>query len=461
MTQRYDENLILGYLEGDLTPSQRAKFEAQLEADPPLRELVQAMVKDRTALRSLPVETSPAGMMQAVHERLERTMLLDNPAPEAALPIARHRTRMARVLVITAMAALLLFVAGLVLQVWIFTLGIDEPKPMHPMAMKPESPSKTMSLPPPEKLAMADPPAPGPKDAVKVVPSVENLAGSVWVDRRQDEVDTSGKQALEGEGSLVARDRADTDMPVTPTAPVAIASPAASPATSFLTEAPTTPTPREPAADSLALGEGHRRERRLASRTTTAGERLSERESLALNNPLARPRNLRVVTPDPQSAKADLEQWALANSVNINTPTSEEMARRALGQSLESGGQRFRQPQTPARDQLYRQYLSPTQAQDIHNPAQRPMPATEPMMVNMRLPVQQLPALLHQLHQARNGRSVQVLEDIDPWPPPMPDAGKQAAASTTQPGKDENESLDSVDVMVEFVETEPAETAKP
>jgi len=80
MTDRYDENLILGHVEGELTAAERSAFERQLADDAELRHLVADMAADRAALRSLRGERAPTGLVDAAIGHLERRMLLDTDA---------------------------------------------------------------------------------------------------------------------------------------------------------------------------------------------------------------------------------------------------------------------------------------------------------------------------------------------------------------------------------------------
>jgi hypothetical protein len=84
MAERYDENLFLGYVEGDLPPQDAARFEALMAQDARLRSLVAQIRADRQALRSLPLEQAPAELLDRVTAKIERHLLLGDPAPEAA-----------------------------------------------------------------------------------------------------------------------------------------------------------------------------------------------------------------------------------------------------------------------------------------------------------------------------------------------------------------------------------------
>jgi hypothetical protein len=128
MTETYDEALILGYVEGDLTTEQKRAFEAQLLRDARLRNLVAQLIQDRNHLRQMAVEQAPSQIMTAVNEQLERDMLLhgDVRHPVAASPAPARRTQtrptrdameqfqLSRWMGYSAIAAVLLLVAGLI-----------------------------------------------------------------------------------------------------------------------------------------------------------------------------------------------------------------------------------------------------------------------------------------------------------------------------------------------------------
>lgn len=125
MLDRYDQDLLLGYLEGELDAGQRAQLDALLAEDPQLAALLGAIVKDRDALRSLPRAESPRELVHDVTQSLERRMLLDeNALPEAGpIPIARGRDlpgeptggpNWGRIVGLSALAASVALAAGIV-----------------------------------------------------------------------------------------------------------------------------------------------------------------------------------------------------------------------------------------------------------------------------------------------------------------------------------------------------------
>lgn len=116
MTDRYDENLILGYVENELSPDERSRFETMLAQDPALRELTQGLAGDRASLRAMPREQPPAEILEDVMQTLERSMLLGDARSELVTesPDVR-RFRLGRVLAYTGLAAMLLLTGGIFL----------------------------------------------------------------------------------------------------------------------------------------------------------------------------------------------------------------------------------------------------------------------------------------------------------------------------------------------------------
>lgn len=92
MLDRYDQNLLLDYLEGELDADRQAQLDALLAEDKQLAALLAGMAGDRDVLRSLPQAQAPADLMQDLTQSLERRMLLDEQAVETGpIPIARGR----------------------------------------------------------------------------------------------------------------------------------------------------------------------------------------------------------------------------------------------------------------------------------------------------------------------------------------------------------------------------------
>ncbi|MHB1155294.1 MAG: anti-sigma factor family protein [Phycisphaerales bacterium] len=121
----YDENLLLGYVEGDLTDAERAKVEQWIAGDPRLEGLLRGLIADRQALRDLPHPEAPAWVLDDVDRRLERSMLLQAGAGDHEQVIVRQRHAARRWSIGLSMAATVLLAAGVV--IWSIT-GMDHQK---------------------------------------------------------------------------------------------------------------------------------------------------------------------------------------------------------------------------------------------------------------------------------------------------------------------------------------------
>lgn len=128
MVDRYDEELFLEYVEGELPVEKRVAFENQMLQDPRLRNLVAQMVLDRHRMRTLPDEAAPEHLMDAVNERLERSMLLGASPQEftQTKAPASNGFRWRRFATMGAMAAMVAMVAG-VFIVTLVQLANDTP----------------------------------------------------------------------------------------------------------------------------------------------------------------------------------------------------------------------------------------------------------------------------------------------------------------------------------------------
>lgn len=129
MTERYDQDMVLAYLEGELPEAQRAQFEAQLAQDDRLRRLVEQLQQDRTALRGVAAEEPPDHLLDDVNEQLARRMLLGPVADEPVNATRHHRGRritFARTLIYSGLAAVLLLSTAVVFQTLTDTSLLDE-----------------------------------------------------------------------------------------------------------------------------------------------------------------------------------------------------------------------------------------------------------------------------------------------------------------------------------------------
>ncbi|MAX26152.1 MAG: hypothetical protein CMJ19_16775, partial [Phycisphaeraceae bacterium] len=122
-TDNYDDNLILGYIEDELTAEQKAAFEQTLATDPRLASLVKSMKQDRDMLSDLDQVTAPMELGDYVSAQLERQMLL-GPLPERrkhnpavrSTPQARSHARTMRIFAYGALAAMFMVIIGLMIN---------------------------------------------------------------------------------------------------------------------------------------------------------------------------------------------------------------------------------------------------------------------------------------------------------------------------------------------------------
>ncbi len=122
-TDNYDDNLILGYIEDELTADQKAAFEQTLAADPRLASLVKSMKQDRDMLSDLDQVTAPMELGDYVSAQLERQMLLGplpqrrkpNPAVRST-PQARSHARTMRIFAYGSLAAMFMVIIGLMVN---------------------------------------------------------------------------------------------------------------------------------------------------------------------------------------------------------------------------------------------------------------------------------------------------------------------------------------------------------
>jgi hypothetical protein len=68
--------LISGYIDGQLTPRQMTELKRLLAHDPQCQHELEAMERQQRLLQSLPVESAPAGLSQEIHSALERQFIL-------------------------------------------------------------------------------------------------------------------------------------------------------------------------------------------------------------------------------------------------------------------------------------------------------------------------------------------------------------------------------------------------
>lgn len=126
MSQRYDQDLILAYVEDELDNGARYRFERQLQQDHRLQTLVQQLVDDRRQLRNVPPEAPPEGLMDRAQGFLERQMLLGDAASQAGEQAAHARHRLVRWTAWSGVAALFLIGVGTLLFIFAETRSFQK-----------------------------------------------------------------------------------------------------------------------------------------------------------------------------------------------------------------------------------------------------------------------------------------------------------------------------------------------
>ncbi|HEB60873.1 MAG TPA: hypothetical protein ENJ06_03515, partial [Phycisphaeraceae bacterium] len=86
-----NEAELLAWIEGDLSPADASRVEAQLSKDPELSRLAHAMRADRALLRDMEEVEPPENILEEAQELLERTLLLDTGDHAAGAKVVTSR----------------------------------------------------------------------------------------------------------------------------------------------------------------------------------------------------------------------------------------------------------------------------------------------------------------------------------------------------------------------------------
>lgn len=301
MTDRYDHDLLLAYLEGDLAPGDRARVDAMLADDPKLASLMRDMAGDRDLLRSMPSEPAPGDLSFDLVQGLERRMLLDAPQvePSGPIPISRGRrpggggggVRWSRVGGVLGMAAALGLATGLVLY---FNMADPLMRTAFEMNDQPT----------------ADAPA-----------SNENDLGSGEPGRAESlamESDTGGGAAAPAGPGLGRNTPEVSDANLAERAREAILSGGQPPES-----ADADPETRTHVPPPTALAEG------LAAAPGGIGVAESAGEPLLALTAYAPDRALRIASDNPDLSRAQVVNWAVNNGIPVVQPDPEPGGRAA------------------------------------------------------------------------------------------------------------------------------------
>ncbi|MDX1565786.1 MAG: hypothetical protein R3236_10285 [Phycisphaeraceae bacterium] len=127
MNDRYDDKILLDYIEGELEPSQRAQVEQWMKQDPPLALMVRQMISDRNELRGLYDPPPPDWVMEEVDQQVDRAILFGNYDGGSSRFKRNQRGAMGIILMAGGRAALLGVVA-----LFVVLPAIDDPPPPDP-----------------------------------------------------------------------------------------------------------------------------------------------------------------------------------------------------------------------------------------------------------------------------------------------------------------------------------------
>lgn len=133
------------YIDGELTPAERADVEKQLVANPQLRKLMAELVATRDLLRGLPRAKAPGDLVETFQGQIERAELLGESGPSEAEVVVRIK-RGPQYLAAAAIVLLALGMAGIV-----YKLMLPHGTPNSPFAIG-RNPDELAS-PEPEGLA--------------------------------------------------------------------------------------------------------------------------------------------------------------------------------------------------------------------------------------------------------------------------------------------------------------------
>jgi Polysaccharide biosynthesis/export protein len=183
------EARLCAYLEGELSPSERAEIEKYLETNPQHRQLLSELATTRKWLSALPHESAPAEIAEAFEGQLERSMLLDGSGATESAATIRHWPKF------FLAAAMVVLALGLGTVVY-FTL---------PGA-------------PPPKYSVVPPPAPGSTSPLPGVAVTPPSAGETMMSKTGPSV----SPATESMGKTADDELSKSPAGLTPNAPVVV-----------------------------------------------------------------------------------------------------------------------------------------------------------------------------------------------------------------------------------------------
>jgi len=330
MADRYDEEMFLGYVEGDLPPAQREQFEALMEEDPRLRNLVAQIVHDRNALRAIPQLDPPASLRERPVEQLERGMLLGPVEPKRAATPHRSRMYLPRLVTYTGLAAMLLLCVGLVISILtdqnIRNIGGPQPVPGPPIVTVPPKPETPAD--PPTNPRVHPVPVPN-HDAPAVEPTISDPADVAPADPGNPAMVATTVEPTPTITDTQAADATTTPPIINPMQAITIE-----------TGQPMVVLPQTPNNPmSYIFGQG-----------------LLERAAYQPLNLDAMPQRLIVHSRDVSATVATVHAWAVQSNALIYRPTNDLLQKTGI--SIHTDGQEHEL-----------QVVTPEQFQQMHRPA--------------------------------------------------------------------------------------------
>lgn len=188
---KFDHELLLAAVEGELTAAQRKQVEQLIAEDSRVGNLLEAMRADRQALRAAPDPPAPHWLMDEVDRQLERDMLVGSGAVDRHVDAVRDAHVFRRLMVYGAVAAMLAIVATVILSS--LTVPTHDPiEPVGPVAgdptpdpVGPDSPIDPVTPDPvtPDPRTVVDSGDPiTPDPIIPNVPTMANKPGPISID---------------------------------------------------------------------------------------------------------------------------------------------------------------------------------------------------------------------------------------------------------------------------------------
>lgn len=161
---KFDHELLLAAVEGELTAAQRKQVEQLITEDSRVGNLLEAMRADRQALRAVPDPAAPHWLMDEIDRQLERDMLVGAGAVDSHVDAVRDAHVFRRLMVYGAVAAMLAIVATVILSsLSVPTHDPIGPDPVGPVAVDPNPDPVDSTTPDP---VTPDPVTPDPRTVV-------------------------------------------------------------------------------------------------------------------------------------------------------------------------------------------------------------------------------------------------------------------------------------------------------